>query len=118
GTLVLVRVLNLAELNHQIGHIEVDQILRHIAAEIYQFTQHFTQSHAGRLNGSDFALIVPGNIDTELLANELAYKFAEQLKEYGLDDIALPLAACAYSVGEKRAELMHKLDGALAQAEI
>jgi EAL domain-containing protein (putative c-di-GMP-specific phosphodiesterase class I) len=33
-------------------------------------------------------------------------------------DIQLPIAACTYNPGDKRNEMLHKLDGALAQAEL
>src|SRR5690606_23495285 len=71
-----------------------------------------------RLNGSDFALVIAGYTEAESLSKALSYNLIQQLNEQGLPLIALPLAACRYRAGERRNELMHKLDGALAQAEL
>jgi EAL domain-containing protein (putative c-di-GMP-specific phosphodiesterase class I)/GGDEF domain-containing protein len=114
----MVRALDLATLNHQIGHHEVDNALRQIALVLQQFIEHIPNVYAGRLNGSDFALIVSGNLDAEGLATDVAHQLAEKLDNNGLQTLALPVAACTYSAEEKRSELMSKLDGALAQAEL
>lgn len=118
GVVAIARVLNLSELNNKIGHAETDQVLRYIAAVIHQLSERFTGSHSGRLNGSDFALVVPGDVEVDLLAHELAQRLARQLEEYSLGTVALPLAAASYDAGESRTQVMSKLDGALAQAEL
>jgi len=118
GTLAIVRVLNLVDINHQLGRAETDQALCQIAATLQEFATHYPHSYAGRLNGSDFALVIAGYTEAESLSKELSHNLIQQLNEQGLSLIALPLAACRYRAGEKRNELMHKLDGALAQAEL
>lgn len=118
GSIIIARVLNLAEMNSQLGRTETDRALRLIAATMAEFAQRHTHSYAARLNGSDFALAMTGHTATESLSNELSHMLRQQLAEQGLTLLALPLAACLYETGEKRSELLHKLDGALAQAAL
>lgn len=118
GTLLIARILNLAELNHQLGHAETDKVLCGISAGLQKFCRNYANCYAGRLNGSDFAVVMPGYGDADSLSNELSLLLMQQPGIQELPAIALPLAACRYQTGEKRNELMHKLDGALAQAEL
>ena len=118
GTLIILRVTELAALNHQMGHNSVDQFLRAIADCLLAFGQQLSHSHVGRLNGSDFILLVPGHLYAEKIASDLAQHLAKMLTEHSLQHIALPVAACRYTANESRTVLMNKLDGALAQAEI
>lgn len=118
GVIALARVGNLAELNHHIGHAAVDQALKIIAKVLQRFVVYYPNSQGGRLNGSDFSLVVAGDMDVDLLATELARHFDETFEEHHLQNVSLPLALYAYSVDEKREQIMAKLDGALAQAEL
>lgn len=118
GTLAIVRVLNLTDINHQLGRAETDQALCQIAAILREFAARYPYSYAGRLNGSDFAVVIAGYLEAESVSQELSRSLIQQLNEQGLTLIALPLAACRYHAGAMRNELMHKLDGALAQAEL
>ncbi len=118
GSLIIVRALNLAEMNLQIGRSETDRALRLVAATLQEFAQRHPHSYAGRLNGSDFVVAVAGHTATESLSHELAHMLREQLAEQQLSLLALPVGACRYRSGETRSELLHKLDGALAEAEL
>jgi len=118
GIVAFARVLRLGELNLQHGRAEVDQLLREIAMVFHQTIEQYPDSQAGRLNGSDFAIVIPTNITLDVLSAELSHKLNFQLISSGFQHIALPLALCTYHTGEARNELMHKLDGALAQAEL
>lgn len=118
GIVALVRVLNLSDLNLQYGRSEVDQLLREIAMVFHQTIEQYPDSQAGRLNGSDFVIVIPTHITLDIVSAELSHKLNFQLISSGFQHIALPLALCNFTAGEARNELMHKLDGALAQAEL
>jgi diguanylate cyclase (GGDEF)-like protein len=115
----LIRLLNLAQLNQQIGRDRVDQLLVTLAQLIKQYTHNDTNAFAGRLNGTDTALVVS---DTQQLQQN-AHRLSEQMHEVvvGLELdaqlIGLPLAAAALKVGDERSQLLSKLDGLLALAE-
>lgn len=118
GVIAIVRFLNLADINNHLGRAAADHALLQIAGVLHQFILHYPGSHAGRLNGSDFMLVISGNPSAEAIGSELSEQLNAQLNENELRTIQLPIAVCTYNRGEKRNELLHKLDGALAQAEL
>lgn len=118
GAIVIARVMHLQQLNNQLGHRQTDQLLCAIASVFADITQRYPKSHAGRLNGSDFCLLLPTDTPIDILSAEISQQLNFQLIAIGHTDIALPLALCHFQQGDLPAELLHKLDGALAQAEI
>jgi len=118
GVLAVMRFLNLAEFNNHLGRAAADHALLQIAGVLHQFISRYPGSHAGRLNGSDFMLVISGNPSAEAIGSELSEQLNAQLGEHDLRTIQIPVAVCIYHSGEKRNELLHKLDGALAQAEL
>ncbi|MDR7090927.1 MULTISPECIES: bifunctional diguanylate cyclase/phosphodiesterase [Cellvibrio] len=118
GIIVLARAMNLNELNNQLGHQQVDQLLRAIAGVFSDLQDKYPNSYAGRLNGSDFTLLIPTDTPIDILSADVSQKLNFQLIAGGFDKIALPLALCSFNSSDKRNELLHKLDGALAQAEL
>ena len=118
GIIVLARVMNLNELNNQLGHQQVDQLLRALAGVFSDIQDKYPDSYAGRLNGSDFSLLIPTDTPIDILSAEVSQKLNFQLIASGFDKVALPLALCSFNNSDKRNELLHKLDGALAQAEL
>jgi EAL domain-containing protein (putative c-di-GMP-specific phosphodiesterase class I)/GGDEF domain-containing protein len=118
GILAIARVLMLHELNQQLGHSQVDQLLRAIASVFADLEGKFPGSHAGRLNGSDFCLLIPTDTPSDIVSVDISQTLNFQLIAGGFDKIAVPLALCGFIQGEKASQVMHKLDGALAQAEL
>jgi diguanylate cyclase (GGDEF)-like protein len=118
GIIVLARVMNLNELNSQLGHQQVDQLLRAIAGVFSDTQDKHPNSYAGRLNGSDFTLMIPTDAPIDIISADISQKLNFQLVAGGFDKVALPLALCSFNNSDKRNELLHKLDGALAQAEL
>jgi diguanylate cyclase (GGDEF)-like protein len=118
GIIVLARIMNLNELNNQVGHQQVDQLLRAIAGVFSDIQDKYPNSYAGRLNGSDFSLLIPTDTPIDILSAEVSQKLNFQLIAGGFDKVALPLALCSFNSADKRNALLHKLDGALAQAEL
>lgn len=118
GIIALARVAHLSDLNLQYGRAAIDQLLRDIATVFHQALEQHPDSYAGRLNGSDFAIVIPTNLSLDMLSTELSHKLNFQLLNNHFQHIALPLALCNYHNGDTRQGLMHKLDGALAQAEL
>ncbi len=118
GVIAIIRFLNLAELNNHLGRSAADHALLQIAGVLHQFIGRYPGSYAGRLNGSDFMLVISNNPSAEAIGSELSEQLNAQLSDKDLSSIQLPIAVCTYNSGEKRNELLHKLDGALAQSEL
>ncbi|MFZ4538451.1 bifunctional diguanylate cyclase/phosphodiesterase, partial [Propionivibrio sp.] len=121
GVLVLFRLHELGLINLTAGRAPTDTLIRQAAAIAASHAGNTTQAFAGRLNGSDFALLLPGSVDAQSIAtrvdgdlNALPHTWHETAQS------AVPLAATAataYLPGEDIGRLMARLDNALAAAE-
>lgn len=116
GTLMLVRMQQLAELNSSLGHQQTDRALQAVA----QALRHMAEAQGGevgRLNGSDFALCVPGD---GAASNQAATALVEQLQStlapFGPQANAV-LAAVGWQRSITAGALMANADAALARAE-
>lgn len=118
GVLILCRVMRLQELNGLYGHKAVDSILKEIAHALHYFCQQYPGSYAGRLNGSDFAIAVPSQETMDAIGADLIQRLNFQLISHDHREIAIPMAITQYHHRDDRQNLMHQLDGALAQAEM
>ncbi|WP_049721306.1 bifunctional diguanylate cyclase/phosphodiesterase [Gilvimarinus polysaccharolyticus] len=118
-SIYLVRLLNLADLNQKLGRDIVDRLLTNLGRIFNEHTQDNTEGFAGRLNGTDFALVLSGTQQLKQAAHKLSEQMHDQLIALGIDDqrIGLPLAASSLESGEKRGQLLSRLDGLLALAE-
>ncbi|MBB3183208.1 EAL domain-containing protein (putative c-di-GMP-specific phosphodiesterase class I)/GGDEF domain-containing protein [Halomonas fontilapidosi] len=116
GTLALVRLARLADINEQLGHGETDALLHALASSLDQFGKVLGGGVVGRLNGSDFVLLLPGVHDLEQLQHELGKRLAS-LREQGQVPLGLPASLIDYAQGDQRGGLLASLDGALAAAE-
>lgn len=121
GCLLLVRVADLAELNRVLGHEATDRALRALAATLRDWP--IDGAVAGRLNGSDFALALPGHA-AATAASSLAEALRERLTPFGEQAVAhvggvdwpLPGGAGAL-LGGGAGALLARADLALARAE-
>jgi diguanylate cyclase (GGDEF)-like protein len=118
GVIVLCRVLNLHELNSNLGRNQADEILKEVAQAFHYVCQQHTNSYAGRLNGSDFVIVIPTIEVMDAVAADLVQRLNFQLIARDHQNIAIPMAVIQYHSHDDRHKLMHHLDGALAQAEI
>ncbi len=118
GVLAIARVMNLQQLNNQLGHHQADQLLCAIASVFKDISSRYPGSHAGRLNGSDFCLLVPTDIAIDIVGADISQQLNFQLIAAGYTQVGLPMALSYFQHGDLRADLLHTLDGALAEAEV
>lgn len=118
-TLVLVRIPNLTTLNSEHGHATVDAELRRFCTQVSEVLEqsqhHYSNAFLGRLNGSDFAILLTEFHDTRVLSETLPQTVRGPLSEIPGQD--LRLSVCTFRPGSSRAEVMMKADHLLAQAE-
>jgi diguanylate cyclase (GGDEF)-like protein len=89
--LLLLRVRDLQGMNRRIGHSSADQVLQAVAHALETYPHRATGCFVGRLNGADFAMVLPiGG-----LAEETAHALVQALRlpVIGLD------AAAGVSIG-------------------
>lgn len=117
GTLVLIRIGGLGPLNQRYGHDVVDGLLRDAGKALDALARQHSRWSASRLNGSDFALLAPRNLEPEQLARQVRAAFREVIASRNmLEDCTLPCAATVYNHGDTLAALLTRLDGALLAA--
>lgn len=118
GALIFAHAGDLAALNRSFGRDAVDRLIGEIAHQFATFAKRRPNWDAGRINGSDFALLAPGCDDVARLAVDLAWTLHEALDASPLArDLSLPVAGTAYHAGEARSHVLARADGALAGAE-
>ena len=116
GTLLLVRVARLGEVSEALGHADTDKLLHDLAQSLEQLGEVRGEGIAGRLSGTDFALLIPASTDTAAIGQELTQRLAA-LKEQQAIRLGLPSALIAYAQGDRPRALLASLDGALSTAE-
>jgi len=116
GGLVLLRVIDLAEVNRSLGHDSTDRLIATIAQTLQTYTQRVDGAFVGRLNGSDFGLALP----VGGLARETAVAVVALLRA-ALPAFAQGAAVAAGAVetrhGSALADVLGGADLALARAE-
>lgn len=70
GTLLLLRLSKLSELNEKLGRSKCDELIQAVANTLNSYTIGFDEAIAGRLNGSDFAVIIPNLISKNNVINK------------------------------------------------
>lgn len=117
GTLALVRLARLGEVNERVGHADTDRLLKALGQRLDQLGKLSGDGVAGRLGGGDFALLAPGQMDPATLGEALTQHLAVLQKEEPRLTVGLPSALIAYSQDDQPTALLASLDGALATAE-
>ena len=114
--LVLLRVLDLAEVNRTLGHASTDRLIATIAQTLQAYTQRVEGAFVGRLNGSDFGLALPAGG----LARETAQSVVELLRAAlpaFTQGVAVAAGAVETQHGAALSDVLGGADLALARAE-
>ena len=117
GSLLIVRLADLAGLNGTLGRDGADRALRLIGELLLAYPERVPDCLVGRLNGSDFALCLP----TPGLAAETAATLADTLRSalapFGAG-VHVHVGAVEFGRGTDASALFASADLALARAEV
>lgn len=116
GGLVLLRVLQLAEVNRALGHVTTDRVICAIAQTLQTYQRSIEGCFIGRLNGSDFALSLPAGGVAAETAQALTQALRVMLPAFG-PKLAVAAGAVEVRRGVTSAQVMGEADLALARAE-
>jgi len=116
GTVALVRANGLARLNERIGHQQTDALLQALSQRLADIAHAHGEGQVGRLNGSDFALLLCGEVDSQWLRERLDANLGALVADHA-PVLSLPAALSPYQQGDERGPLLAGLDGALSAAE-
>ncbi|SDF92146.1 EAL domain, c-di-GMP-specific phosphodiesterase class I (or its enzymatically inactive variant) [Onishia taeanensis] len=117
GCLALVRVSDLEGLNEGMGRPETDRFLHDLASTLHQYALEYPGSQAGRLNGSDFALLLPNSLSADDVADQLKRRL-HPIADRQPVLLNLPIGIVGISRQETRDVILSRLDGELAKAEL
>lgn len=118
GTLLMLRLADLAGINRQAGRETADEVLRRIGLTLAQIVADHPNAAAARLNGADFALLMPGMRDAAPVAEKLLRLLNDLVAAGLLDgDRIGHVASGTYLHNQSIANLLARVDAALAAAE-
>ena len=118
GTLLILRLTDLAGINKRAGREVADQVLRRIGKILNEIVAQTPGAAPARLNGADFALLLPGVNDPSIAAEKLL----DMLHDFVAADLMEPgkvghISSGHYQHGDSAGQLLAHLDATLAGAE-
>lgn len=116
GGLVLLRMLDLAEVNRSFGHAATDRMISTVAQALKPYADRVKGCFLGRLNGSDFALCLPAPGVARETAQALADALRLVLPTLG-QGVAVSVSAIELRRDMTLGQVMSAADDALARAE-
>jgi diguanylate cyclase (GGDEF)-like protein len=119
GTICLIRIQALKELNDQYGYLMGDKLMKCLADSMQaQFS--YQNSLFARLNGTELVAVLPGinAIDVKPRVEAMAQCITLILKNLAAEDVptSLSLAYMHYQPGQSRGNILANLDFAIDQA--
>ena len=117
GTLLLIRLADLAGINRRLGRAATDVFLRQAAEVIGTFANPDSQGIAARLNGADFSIVLAAGRDAHTAAHGLLAALIEAGKPYVEGETIVSIGLGSYCRPTDLETLLARVDAALAAAE-
>lgn len=116
GAVILLRLVDLQGLNRRLGHAATDRLLQEAAGAIVESARRAGNAEVGRLNGSDFAMVLPEAQTLREPAVDVAARLRNILKTHDVQASAV-VGAVRWWHGAPISSLLAAADQALARAE-
>lgn len=119
GSLVMVRLAYLNELNAKLGHRRADELLKDLGTVLYNAGNGRGGQRAGRLKGGEFAVVCPTFESPAEAANDIHDRLMKEWLPKWQSEFPdlFHLAAVRYHRSQSLGDLLTRADGALAQAQ-
>lgn len=118
GFILIARLANLVTMNRLLGHENTDRYLSDVGRMVGNVAQAFEQSACGRLNGSDFAVLLPAQALPEAQAQQCLQALQSLRKQHWPEGTNTAwLGWCRFKDGETLDTVLARVDMALAAAE-
>ncbi len=117
GTLFLIRVADLAGLNHRLGRAATDDLLRQIGEKVGAGGTANPEALAARMNGADFALLLPDQRVGSEFAGALLQTLVETMAAFVADGPSAYIGMGVFKHGTGLRRLLSQVDAALIAAE-
>jgi diguanylate cyclase (GGDEF)-like protein len=118
GSLVMVRLLDLNELNTRLGRQQADALLKDVGTELYNSGNGRVGQRAGRVKGAEFAIVCPTFETAEAAAIDIHEKLTQNVLPKWIDKVPdlFHISAVRYHREQNMGELLSRADETLAQA--
>ena len=116
GSLILLRISHLGDINRQIGRNKADDLLREIGALLATHEISSPDGFAARLNGTDFAFM-SRQVNPETIVQSLLSVIAEKLAPIENVSAAVFIGFGEFEFGTSISALLSQVDAAVASAE-
>lgn len=119
GSLIMLRLADLAGINRCAGRETADEVLRRTGAALRELAEKNPGAEAARLNGADFSLLLPGQNDPQPACQQLLAALQSLVADQLLPENAIGhLGSSVYQHNEPVPQLLARVDAALAAAEL
>ncbi|MBK9440473.1 MAG: EAL domain-containing protein [Comamonadaceae bacterium] len=118
GSLVMVRLLDLNELNARLGRQKADALLKDVGTELYASGHGRMGQRAGRVKGAEFAIVCPSFETAQDAAIDIFERLNQNVLPKWFDQVPdlFHVSAVRYHRDQNMGELLSSVDEALAQA--
>jgi len=118
GSLVLVRLPDLNELNTRLGRQQADTLLKDVGSELYNSGTGHIGQRAGRVKGAEFAIICPTFASAADAARDIHQRLMQNVLPKWSDRVPelFQLSAVRYHRDQAMGELLSRADETLARA--
>lgn len=117
GVVFIVRLANLATVNQSLGRNATDELLCAFGKVMADAAGHHPDALAARLNGADFALLVPGLATPQVAAEELLQALTQEATAFLPDKASTWLGCGHFPRGTEMETILARVDAALAAVE-
>lgn len=118
GSLLMLRLGDLAGINRRAGRETADELLRRLGGTLLELAAGMPGAAVARLNGADFALLVPNVQDPAPYASKLLDTLRNLVSAGLIDGENIGhIATGTYQHGQGIGTLLSRIDAALANAE-
>ena len=117
GAVFIARLANLATVNQSLGREATDELLRRFAKVLSDVGETLPESMAARLNGADFALLVPDMAAPQATGERLLDALAREAGAFLPDKPSTWLGCGHFARGIEIGAVLSQVDAALAAVE-
>jgi diguanylate cyclase (GGDEF)-like protein len=116
GSFLMLRVADLNGVNKRNGRQAADNMIKSIANVLKKYSDNMDNSQLARLNGSDFAILIPADNALEV-ANKMLAEIVAAIQQYYDTTHYISAGMAEYHKGIAMPELLSRVDMALINSE-
>ncbi len=117
GTIFIARLANLASVNQRLGRDATDEFLRAYGQVLTESASRYPDALAARLNGADFALLVPDLAEPQVAAEALLGALTQVASRFLPDQSSTWLGCGHFPRGIETGTILAQVDSALAAVQ-